>query len=156
MKQDTNGTNKKLRGAAPQSVKHSPDEWNSSQAKKTVFESNKNFANIQSQKYDKRREMLSLMVCAIGICFCYLSYGVIHEHLSTSDFIKASGPLTSFILFTQSITNSVVAWVWKSVQTRLFQQTSPNEKSAGKGLTGKLNQRLMFLGMSFSITMKIS
>ena len=54
-----------------------------------------------------------LLVCASGICICYLSYGLVFEKLFTGK--DRLGAI--FVLVTQSVTNSLVAYVWKQQKT---------------------------------------
>ena len=49
-----------------------------------------------------------LLVCATGICFCYLSYGIILEKLNSN---PATLHITTFLLFTQSINNAVCSFL---------------------------------------------
>jgi len=79
---------------------------------------------------------------------------MIHEHLSTSTLLKETGPITSFIILTQSFTNSVIAYLWKYIQHRLFSSSSVANEETNKNMqhkstsittTGPLNYRLMFI-----------
>lgn len=52
-----------------------------------------------------RQRLLLLMSCAVGICTCYLAYGILQEKLSHQ--LPAE-----FVLLTQSILNTLVGIIW--------------------------------------------
>ena len=54
--------------------------------------------------------VLRFSICALGICVCYMYYGIIQESLFSKQKI---GP--SFVLLLQCITNSAVARIWLSL-----------------------------------------
>jgi UDP-galactose transporter B1 len=87
--------------------------------------------------------LLRLAFCAVGICSCYICYGIFHEKLLRSGNEGGGGggggtdwqhqntsPSTSqknfmgpsFILFTQCITNVIVAMIWQQIQSSIQQQ----------------------------------
>jgi len=84
-------------------------------------------------------KLLSLAICASGICFCYLSYGIIIEHLLKS--VETQGPITSFLLLGQTLTNVVVAWFWLTVEGNIFRD-SKGEKNTEHG-NKRLNHKLI-------------
>lgn len=92
--------------------------------------------------------LITLAVCASGICFCYLSYGLILEHIFKSDVTtNAKGPITSFLLLGQTTTNVFVAWFWLRVQRRwgwgggVVSEKSQEERKCEK----LLNHRLILI-----------
>jgi solute carrier family 35 (UDP-galactose transporter), member B1 len=62
-------------------------------------------------------KLVRLTICALGICICYICYGIFHEQLFHDERSNHIGP--SFILFTQCVTNVVVALVWQRIQSSL-------------------------------------
>lgn len=69
--------------------------------------------------------ILRLAICALGICVCYMYYGVIQESLFSKQKI---GP--SFVLLLQCITNSAVARVWLSLDQWVTGSPSPSSPSS--------------------------
>uniref|UniRef100_A0A7S3P634 Sugar phosphate transporter domain-containing protein n=1 Tax=Amphora coffeiformis TaxID=265554 RepID=A0A7S3P634_9STRA len=59
-----------------------------------------------------RYGLANLALCALGICVCYLYYGILQERLFTGR--QRLG--ASFVLTTQCVTNAIVAWVWAQVE----------------------------------------
>ena len=80
--------------------------------------------------------LLRLTFCALGICTCYICYGIFHEKLlrsgagndatddntTTTSTSKKNFMGPSFILFTQCITNVIVAMIWQQIQSSIQQQ----------------------------------
>ena len=59
---------------------------------------------------NNNNSVVRLSMCALGICVCYMYYGMIQESIFSHQKI---GP--SFVLLIQCITNSIVARVWQSL-----------------------------------------
>jgi solute carrier family 35 (UDP-galactose transporter), member B1 len=79
--------------------------------------------------------LLRLLFCTIGICTCYICYGIYHERLLHDNNTKNHhhillGP--SFILFTQCITNVIVAMLWQQIQSIISSSSSSSTKQQGK------------------------
>ena len=86
--------------------------------------------------------LLRLTFCAVGICTCYICYGIFHEKLlrsgvdhhnddkgdRTSSQKNFMGP--SFILFTQCITNVIVAMIWQQIQSSIQQQQQQQKSNS--------------------------
>lgn len=74
----------------------------------------------------KAKRLAQLVICAGGICFCYLSYGILQERL----YADTASNDPAFILFTQCITNILVAIIWngslpqRKLPHRLLQATA--------------------------------
>lgn len=83
-----------------------------------------------------------LALCALGICICYLYYGILQERLFTGR--QRLG--ASFVLATQCITNAVVAYIWQQVQS-----TSTAKSVTATTTTPKLNHWLMFFTSGFYV-----
>lgn len=66
--------------------------------------------------------ILRLALVATGICVCYVYYGILQERLFTGG--ERLG--ASFVLMTQTVTNIVVAAVWKQIQRVIAGGTSRN------------------------------
>jgi solute carrier family 35 (UDP-galactose transporter), member B1 len=82
-----------------------------------------------------------LTICALGICVCYMYYGMIQESLLRRQKIGAS-----FVLLTNCITNSVVARVWQSVDRWWFSSSALDEKKNDIALSSlPLHQPLLAL-----------
>ena len=149
----------KLRESPSRVSKHDKDAQ--SVENKTFTEKNgiQKPGKSDKENHAQKGGLVHFFICAVGICLSYLSYAFIHEHMSTSGFMKEHGPITSFIILTQSITNSMVAYIWMNIQNKIFgkedaqQQSSKNTQSIeslkGEKLNNKfsLNHRLLFLGM---------
>lgn len=97
-----------------------------------------------------------LAMCALGICICYLYYGILQERLFTGR--QRLG--ASFILVTQCITNAVVALVWQRIEARSDDinnnQNDKEKKDIKEGTTapstaGTLNHVLLFLTSGFYV-----
>jgi UDP-galactose transporter B1 len=56
-------------------------------------------------------KMARFLICATGICACYLSYGILQEQLATEHTLD-----TSFVLLSQCAMNVLLALIWKQVQ----------------------------------------
>jgi solute carrier family 35 (UDP-galactose transporter), member B1 len=81
-------------------------------------------------KDSRARRLWRLTLCASGICVCYLSYGVLHEHLfrptndNASQHHKPPSLGPSFVLLTQCITNVAVALLWDRLQLKAKRRNS--------------------------------
>jgi UDP-galactose transporter B1 len=64
-----------------------------------------------------------------GICICYLYYGILQERLFTGE--ERLG--ATFVLLTQCITNTVVAFIWHAIQDIFLQQ---NQQTPSSNIVG--------------------
>ena len=69
-------------------------------------------SSSSSSEQTSRYGVTHLVVCTVGICVCYLYYGILQERLFTGK--QRLG--ASFVLTTQCVTNAIVAWVWARVE----------------------------------------
>lgn len=72
-----------------------------------------------AQQHLQMKNSLLLLVCASGICTCYLYFGIVQERLlskesPSSAILDKAGSITSFMLLLSSTTNAIVArlWLW--------------------------------------------
>lgn len=70
-----------------------------------------------------------LTLCTGGICICYLYYGILQERLFTGE--ERLG--ATFVLLTQCITNTVVAFIWHAIQDIFLQQ---NQQTPSSNIVG--------------------
>jgi hypothetical protein len=63
-----------------------------------------------SSEFPTHAGLIKLVVCAVGICSCYLCYGVLQERFFRENVVGAT-----FLLVTQCITNTLVAVCWQKV-----------------------------------------
>ncbi len=86
---------------------------------------------------------LALLICASGICGCYLYFGKIQEQMFSKDSgskaLQEVGSITSFMLVLSCFTNVLVAscWIWL---TAAF-TGNKNASNIGEGKT--LNHLLL-------------
>ena len=71
------------------------------------------------------KQMLLLAALATGICTCYLGYGLVQERLFSPSSphgraVRAVGPITTFLVMSQAVGNTVVALVWTWIQNNLL------------------------------------
>lgn len=52
-----------------------------------------------------------LILCAVGICSCYLCYGFLQERFFQENIVSAT-----FLLVTQCISNTIVAIAWQQME----------------------------------------
>lgn len=92
------------------------------------------------------KNILTLIMCAGGICTSYLCYGLVLEQLTRSDLLKNSGPVSTFIVLSQSVTNSILAWTMKN----FFSSSTSTDTvaSAGNKEKKELDKKLFF-GIAF-------
>ena len=80
--------------------------------------------NNSSNDREKVGSPLLLLLCATGICTCYLSYGLVQERLfskdSSSGAVRAVGSITTFMLVLQCLTNVLVSTLWIRSQSIIF------------------------------------
>jgi solute carrier family 35 (UDP-galactose transporter), member B1 len=107
--------------------------------------------------------LLQLTFCAVGICTCYICYGVFHEKLlrsgvdengrntNTSNHHKNfMGP--SFILFTQCITNVIVAIIWQQIKSSIQQpKSSSSSETRTIPRTNDLPHRMLIITSFFYV-----
>lgn len=75
------------------------------------FHTNNNNNNTDSSSCKTRnRRIFRWMICASGICGCYLWYGILQEKLATEHTLD-----TSFVLLSQCAMNVLLAIIWKQV-----------------------------------------
>ena len=94
-------------------------DHNSNDEKKNV----NNAKRITSQDKDDADDQggpILLVVCASGICICYLVYGMIQEQVLSKDgnVMQEAGSITTFMLLLQCLTNMVVAMVLMVLQSK--------------------------------------
>ncbi len=102
--------------------------------------------------------LLRLTFCAVGICTCYICYGIFHEKLlrsgvdnhdeGGSSHKNFMGP--SFILFTQCITNVIVAMIWQQIQLSIQQQKSTSSSNP-TSRTSNLPHRMLIITSSLYV-----
>jgi len=80
--------------------------------------------NAWKKTQGHRQSPLLLFVCALGICTCYLYFGIIQERVfskgSSSSKVKEAGSITTFMLVLSCVTNVIVATTWINVERKLF------------------------------------
>eukprot|EP00567_Pseudictyota_dubia_P009435 CAMPEP_0197441570 /NCGR_PEP_ID=MMETSP1175-20131217/7817_1 /TAXON_ID=1003142 /ORGANISM="Triceratium dubium, Strain CCMP147" /LENGTH=441 /DNA_ID=CAMNT_0042971873 /DNA_START=558 /DNA_END=1882 /DNA_ORIENTATION=- len=90
-----------------------------------------------------------LALCAFGVFACYLLYGLIQERCMSRDSVMGAGPVSSFLVLSQTVTNTMVAFVWTWVDAHLKQSKKRVVASAGGSIGvqrwSELNHRLFFL-----------
>jgi UDP-galactose transporter B1 len=80
-----------------------------------------------------------LVICAAGICLCYLYSGILLERLFTGkDRLGAS-----FVLVTQCVTNTAVALVWQHVERRFLPTDETSMKKLQQQQQATLHHRLL-------------
>lgn len=103
---------------------------------------------LQQQEQQPQRGAASLAVCIVGICSCYIYYGLLQErYFSGPNRIGAN-----FALVSQTATNSVVALAWSRIE-RLWSSSSrisssqqqPATTTAIQGAALGLNHALLML-----------
>lgn len=75
---------------------------------------------VDAQSARSRYGLGLLAFCALGICICYLYYGILQERLFTGR--QRLG--ASFVLTTQCITNAIVAYFWQ-----FWEESEDSDKS---------------------------
>ena len=94
----------------------------------------------------KRHGLGHLALCALGICICYLYYGILQERLFTGR--QRLG--ASFVLTTQCITNAMVAYLWHSWSLATWGPRHDSGDSSQKSTDSKsLNHWLLFITAGF-------
>lgn len=83
-----------------------------------------------------------LIICALGICICYLSCGFINERLYSMPSVKQAGPISSFVVMTQTFTNFIVAFIWKFYNDS--NNVDCNTANRKNEKVGVLNHKLFF------------
>ena len=71
-----------------------------------------------------------LSICALGICMCYMYYGMIQESLFRRQKIGAS-----FVLLTNCVTNSIVARAWQSMDQWWFHKGKKDGDASSPSLS---------------------
>ena len=99
--------------------------------------------------------MLLLAVLATGICTCYLCYGIVQERLFSpssphGQAVRAVGPITTFLVMSQAVGNTIVALFWTWIKTNLIGGggEKPGSSTNGKRQTQSppvLNYKLLLL-----------
>mmetsp|Transcript_3415 Transcript_3415/g.5645 ORF Transcript_3415/g.5645 Transcript_3415/m.5645 type:complete len:364 (+) Transcript_3415:197-1288(+) len=95
----------------------------------------------QQQQPPHHRGPASLALCVVGICSCYIYYGLLQEkYFSGPNRIGAN-----FALVSQTATNSLVALAWSRLE-RLFRSNSPQSQLQQKQASSLgLNHALLLL-----------
>ena len=88
-----------------------------------------------------------LALCALGICICYLYYGILQERLFTGR--ERLG--ASFVLATQCITNALVAYIWQQVQPSDNNNNNNSSAKRTRTISTTPNHGLMFLTSGFYV-----
>ena len=79
-----------------------------------------------SRQLDKQQQgsPLMLLICASGICGCYLYFGIVQERVfakgSSSKVIQEVGSITTFMLLLSCVTNVLVAKLWLVISNKLY------------------------------------
>ena len=94
----------------------------------------------QQQKLQMRKMALFLL-CASGICSCYLYFGIVQERLlskesPSSAILDRVGGITTFMLVLSSMTNVIVARLWLWIKSMLF--PIPLKQQDGRPINHKL------------------
>jgi hypothetical protein len=88
------------------------------------------------QQGSNKGSPLLLVICASGICGCYLFFGMIQEKLfSKGSAIQESGVgnVTTFMLVLSCITNVIVSFIWNWIQDRFFTKHKVQDDSLVNG-----------------------
>lgn len=141
-----------------QRIKH--DETNADKSndhKVGSSESEGHTASIPlTEKTPQSQNPIMLLICATGICTCYLYYGIIQERLfskNSNSEIKECGNTTTFMLVLSSMTNAIVANLWIWLEGKLTSKKG-KEKDDGCDDNGSklgVNHKLFFGCKSFVI-----
>lgn len=95
----------------------------------------------QHEEHHPHSSVLRLAVCAVGICVCYMSYGMVQERLFGRQQI---GP--SFVLLIQCIVNTFVAKLWEHLDQYFDSDTlGSHQKHKGSDTRQQLNHPLLAL-----------
>jgi hypothetical protein len=103
------------------------------------------------QQQQQQGGPLLLLVCASGICACYLYFGTVQERIfakgSTS--LQEVGSITIFMLLLSCITNVLVAKLWIVISRRIH-GTSENDTKKGTSVESELplNHSCLFASKS--------
>ena len=92
---------------------------------------------------------LVLLLCASGICTCYLYYGIVQEKLfskNSNSAVKNCGNTTTFMLVLSSVTNVIVANLWIWVENKLSKKNDEKKNDDDNDDESKLgvNHKLFF------------
>lgn len=94
-----------------------------------------------------------LLLCASGICGCYLCYGQVQEKMfskgSGSKAIQEVGSVATFMLVLSCVTNVVVARFWVSV-SNLLHASNESGKTVGAPLEKRPLNHVLLLSNAFT------
>ena len=84
----------------------------------------------QMQEHDQGGPLL-LLICASGICACYLYFGTVQERVFAkgSSSLQEVGSITTFMLLLSCITNVLVAKLWIVISSKIYGTTDEAAKN---------------------------
>lgn len=87
---------------------------------KTHINNAKRITSQENDDVDDQGGPILLIICASGICICYVVYGMIQEQVLSKDgnVMQEAGSITTFMLLLQCLTNMVVAMVLMVLQSK--------------------------------------
>jgi len=96
--------------------------------KESYDETMKSTISQQRQRQQRQQSPFLLIICASGICTCYLYFGIVQERLfskgSSNNEMKNCGNTTTFMLVLSCITNVIVSMVWILLEEIIFSSKS--------------------------------
>lgn len=105
---------------------------NATPADEVSSSSQTNYSTIRQPNKNQQGSPLMLLICASGICGCYLYFGIVQERVfakgSSSKVIQEVGSITTFMLVLSCITNVLVAKLWLVISNKLY-GTKPTPRS---------------------------
>jgi len=121
--------------------------------------SQREFSKMTNDEHDSTRKknsarLVNFCICAAGINVCFLLYGLMQEQIyvairQRNNISHKTGPITAFILVSQSVTNALVAWGWMKV--------SGKSSSSKNKISHILNyKRLIMTAVCYSLAMTSS
>ena len=124
----TSSASSELRNRSYQSTTRSeapPVNTLSHEMKLNSSSSQKNVGSPKSSEQFQTRKIILLLVCASGICSCYLYFGIVQERLlskesPSSAILNQIGSITTFMLVLSSATNVIVASFWLLIKSSFF------------------------------------
>ena len=94
--------------------------------KESYYETMK--STSQQRQQQRQQSPFLLIICASGICTCYLYFGIVQERLfskgSSNNEMKNCGNTTTFMLVLSCITNVIVSMVWIFLEEIIFSSKS--------------------------------
>ena len=100
-------------------------------------------------QHEEKPNPFMLLICASGICACFLYYGIIQERLfskNSKSAMKSCGNTATFNLVLSCITNVFVAYGWIWAENKLSRSSLPtsSKKVENKKDQMSLNHKLFF------------